>query len=74
MTVQDWTAIVVAIGTALAGVTAMLRFLVKHYLSELKPNGGNSMRDSVNTNTERLNRVEARVDDIYRLLCERSSK
>ena len=74
MTVQDWTAIVVAIATALAGVTAMLRFLVKHYLSELKPNGGNSMRDSVNTNTERLNRVEARVDDIYRLLCERSSK
>jgi hypothetical protein len=74
MTVQDWTAIVVAIATALAGVTAMLRFLVKHYLSELKPNGGNSMRDSVNINTERLNRVEARVDDIYRLLCERSSK
>jgi len=74
MTVQDWTAIVVAIATALAGVTAMLRFLVKHYLSELKPNGGNSMRDSVNTNTERLNRVETRVDDIYRLLCERSSK
>lgn len=74
MTVQDWSAIVVAIATALAGVTAMLRFLVKHYLSELKPNGGNSMRDSVNTNTERLNRVEARVDDIYRLLCERSTK
>jgi len=74
MTVQDWTAIVAAIATALAGVTAMLRFLVKHYLSELKPNGGNSMRDSVNTNTERLNRVEARVDDIYRLLCERSTK
>ena len=74
MTVQDWTAIVAAIATALAGVTAMLRFLVKHYLSELKPNGGNSMKDSVNTNTERLNRVEARVDDIYRLLCERSTK
>jgi hypothetical protein len=74
MTVQDWTAIVAAIATALAGVTAMLRFLVKHYLSELKPNGGNSMRDSVNINTERLNRVEARVDDIYRMLCERSTK
>ena len=74
MTVQDWTAIVAAIATALAGVTAMLRFLVKHYLSELKPNGGNSMRDSVNTNSERLNRVETRVDDIYRLLCERSTK
>jgi CHASE1-domain containing sensor protein len=67
MTVQDWTAIVVAIATALAGVTAMLRFLVKHYLSELKPNGGSSVKDQVN-------RLEARVDDIYRLLCERTSK
>jgi CHASE1-domain containing sensor protein len=66
MTVQDWTAIVVAIVTALAGVTAMLQFLVKHYLSELKPNGGGSVKDQVN-------RLEARVDDIYRLLCERSS-
>jgi hypothetical protein len=67
MTVQDWTAIVVAIATALAGVTAMLQFLVKHYLSELKPNGGGSVKDQVN-------RLETRVDDIYRLLCERSSK
>jgi CHASE1-domain containing sensor protein len=67
MTVQDWTAIVVAIVTALAGVTAMLQFLVKHYLSELKPNGGGSVKDQVN-------RLEARVDDIYRLLCERTSK
>jgi CHASE1-domain containing sensor protein len=67
MTVQDWTAIVVAIVTALAGVTAMLQFLVKHYLSELKPNGGSSVKDQVN-------RLEARVDDIYRLLCERTSK
>ena len=67
MTVQDWTAIVVAIATALAGVTAMLRFLVKHYLSELKPNGGSSVKDQVN-------RLETRVDDIYRLLCERTSK
>lgn len=74
MTVQDWAALVTGIATGLAGVTAMLRFLIKHYLSELKPNGGSSMRDSINTNTERLNRVEARVDDIYRLLCERSSK
>lgn len=67
MTVQDWTAIVVAIATALAGVTAMLQFLVKHYLSELKPNGGGSVKDQVN-------RLETRVDDIYRLLCERSTK
>jgi hypothetical protein len=56
---------VIAIITAFAGA---IRWMVKHYLAELKPNGGSSMRDSVNTNTERLNRVEKRVDEIYRIL------
>jgi hypothetical protein len=72
MSVVDWTALAVGIVTVLGGVAAYLQFLVKHYLSELKPNGGGSMRDAVNVNTERLNRVETRVDDIYRLMCERS--
>jgi hypothetical protein len=71
MSVVDWTALAVGIATVLGGVAAYLQFLVKHYLSELKPNGGGSMRDAVNVNTERLNRVETRVDDIYRLMCER---
>ena len=67
MTAQDWAAIAVAVVTLLGGVTAMMRFLIKHYLSELKPNGGSSVSD-------RISRVENRVDDIYRLMCERSSK
>ncbi len=61
MSVQDFAAIVGAIVTGLAGVTAMLRFLVKHYLNELKPNGGGSIKDQVN-------RLEARVDTIIELL------
>lgn len=65
MTVQDWSAIVAAIVTGLAGVTAMLRFLVKHYLAELKPNGGGSIKDQVN-------RLETRVDRIYEMLCDKS--
>jgi hypothetical protein len=72
MSAVDWTALAVGIVTVLGGVAAYLQFLVKHYLSELKPNGGGSLRDAVNVNTERLNRVETRVDDIYRLMCERS--
>jgi hypothetical protein len=58
----------------LAGFTNAVRWLVKHYLAELKPNGGGSMRDAVNINTERLNRVEARVDQIYTILCEKEGK
>jgi hypothetical protein len=39
----------------------VVRWLVKHYLAELKPNGGSSMND-------RLNRLEARVETIIVLL------
>jgi hypothetical protein len=65
MTVQDFAALVAAIATGLAGVTAMLRFLVIHYLNELKPNGGGSLKDQVN-------RLETRVDKIYEILTDKS--
>ena len=61
MSLQDYAAIVVAIVTGLTGVAALLRFIVLHYLSELKPNSGSSIKDQVN-------RLETRVDKIYELL------
>ena len=74
MTATEWSGFAVAIMTLLAGFTAAIRWLVKHYLEELKPNGGGSMRDAVNINTERLDRVEQRVDQIYLILCESNRK
>jgi hypothetical protein len=65
MTTQDYAALAVAIVTVLGGVTAMLHFLVRHYLAELKPNSGSSLKDSVN-------RLETRVDKIYEILCNKS--
>ena len=65
MTAQDYAALAVAIVTVLGGVTAMLHFLVRHYLTELKPNSGSSMKDAVN-------RLETRVDKIYEILCNKS--
>lgn len=71
MTIEQW-GILTSIVVAVAGLFAWgIKWTIKHYLAELKPNGGSSMRDSVNINTERLNRVEQRVDDIYRILCEK---
>jgi len=61
MTAQDYAALAVAIVTVLGGVTAMLNFMIKHYLAELKPNSGSSMKDQVN-------RLEARVDTIIEML------
>lgn len=65
MNATDYAAIAVGIVTVLGGVTAMLQFLVKHYLAELKPNSGSSLKDSVN-------RLETRVDKIYEILCDKS--
>lgn len=73
MSAADWVAILVGIMTLTAGFTGAIRWMVKHYLSELKPNGGGSMRDAVTINSERLNRVEERVDRIYEMLCEKNS-
>ena len=61
MSAVDLAAIAVGIVTVLGGVAAYLQFLVKHYLNELKPNGGSSIKDQVN-------RLEARVDTIIELL------
>jgi len=61
MSPQDYAALAVAIVTVLGGVTAMLQFLIKHYLQELKPNSGSSLKDQVN-------RLEARVDTILEIL------
>ena len=65
MTAQDYAAIAVAIVTVLGGVTAMLNFMVKHYLMELKPNSGSSMRDAIE-------RLETRLDKVYEILSSKS--
>lgn len=74
MTAAEWAGFAVAVMTLTVGLAGAIRWLVKHYLAELKPNGGGSMRDAVNINTERLDRVEQRVDQIYLLLCQKESK
>jgi hypothetical protein len=61
MTAQDFAAIAVAIITVLGGVAAYVQFMIKHYLSELKPNSGSSLKDQVN-------RLESRVDTIIDML------
>jgi hypothetical protein len=71
MNATDYATIAVAVIAIITAFAGAIRWLVKHYLNELKPNGGSSMRDSVNTNSERLERLENRVDEIYSLLVSR---
>ncbi len=66
MTAQDWAALAVAISTLIGSFALMVRWLVNHYLSELKPdgNGGHNLEG-------RITRLETRVDQIYLLLSDR---
>jgi hypothetical protein len=61
MQAQDWAALSVSLVTIVGAFVASVRWLVKHYLSELKTNGGSSLRDQVD-------RLEVRVDTIIEML------
>lgn len=64
---QDYAAMAVAIMTILGGFTAAIRWLVKHYLNELKPNSGSSLKDSVI-------RLEEKVEILYQIILQRGDK
>jgi hypothetical protein len=71
MTPNEWLGIGVAVSTLLGSLAIAVRFLVKHYLSELKPNGGASLRDEQTRQGASIKRLEDRIDEIYRLLISR---
>ena len=64
MQAQDYATVAVSVVTIIGGFAAGVRWLVKHYLNELKPNGGSSLKDSVK-------RLEERIDDLYKLIAEK---
>jgi len=64
MTAQDYATLTVAVMTIFGGFATGVRWMVKHYLNELKPNGGSSIKDSVQ-------RLEQRIDDLYKLIAEK---
>lgn len=47
MTATNWAGLIVSIIAIVSAFTGSVRWLVKHYLSELKPNSGSSMRDEL---------------------------
>jgi hypothetical protein len=65
MTPTDWAALAVSLVTLVGSLTAAVRWMVKNYLQELRPNSGSSLRDSVD-------RLERQVEEIYRILLNRN--
>jgi hypothetical protein len=61
MTPANWAGLIVSIIAIITAFAGAVRWLVKHYLYELKPNSGSSMRDSIN-------RLEVQVETILKLI------
>jgi hypothetical protein len=68
MSIQDWSAVVVALIAVLSGVYGLLRWLVKNWLNELKPNGGMSVKDAVTRLDIEVKSQSTRIDDIHAML------
>jgi hypothetical protein len=64
MNYLDWAGLAVAIITIISALAGGVRWLVKHYLAELKPNGGTSLRDEVN-------RLSVKLDRLYEILIQK---
>ena len=64
MTPANWAGLIVSIIAIVSGFAGAVRWLVKHYLNELKPNGGSSLKDAVN-------RLEAQMEIVLDLLAKK---
>jgi hypothetical protein len=64
MTANEIIGIAVGVCAISTSLLVGVRFLIKSYLNELKPNGGSSIKDQ-------MNRLEQRVDDLFVLISKR---
>lgn len=64
MEFKDYVTVAVAVMTIIGGFVGIVRWLVKHYLNELKPNSGSSLKDSVA-------RLEEKVEILYQMMLHR---
>jgi hypothetical protein len=55
MTTNEWAGLAVSVCTLVGTLAIVVRHLVKHYLSELRPNGGSSLKDTVNALEDKVN-------------------
>jgi len=67
MSMNDWMALAVSTVTIVGSLVASVRWLVKHYLSELKPdnNGRHNLEG-------RVSRIEEKIDTLYQVLISKN--
>ncbi len=64
MTVANWAGLIVSVIAIVSAFAGSVRWLVKHYLYELKPNSGSSLKDSVI-------RLEEKVEILYQMMIQK---
>lgn len=69
--------IVISLSTIITVTAAGVRWLVKHYFNELKPNGGGSLKDQVarlekghEELNEKQDKLESKIDKIMETLLD----
>lgn len=63
MTAANWAGLIVSVIAIVSAFAGSVRWLVKHYLYELKPNSGSSLKDSVI-------RLEEKVEILYQIMVQ----
>lgn len=66
MTPTEWAGLAVALTTLVAAFLGLIRWLVKQYLVELKPNGGSSLKDKVNLLEQKVDLLTDLVKEAIR--------
>jgi hypothetical protein len=67
MTPAQWLGLAISVCTLIAAFATAVRWLVKHYLYELKPNSGSSLKDTVI-------RLEEKVEILYQMMLQQGKR
>ena len=66
MTPTEWAGLAVSVLTLVTGFAGAVRWLVKHYLYELRPNGGSSLKDKVDSLEQKVELLTDLVKEALR--------
>lgn len=71
MSPNEMVAFAVGVCAICTSLLVALRWVIKSYLTELKPNSGSSLYDAISRIDEKSTRLEARVDELFSLMTKR---
>ena len=71
MSPNEWVAFGVGVCSIATALLLALRWVIKSYLAELKPNSGSSIKDQISRLESQSLQLQQRVDDLFVLISKR---